>query len=222
MPGQEEPMYCSQQINIPPELPDILKQFTKAAIRTQPNDVLQWAAAYFNALANGEKPPVKERLDFQLGQAMDKPLTKEAIAVLHRQLGDKPVVELSSVEQKWNALCLPKENLADIMRLGSFGEEFDWLKFLTLASSNISENITLALKNVCEVITKDLEGGPARVDFEVFKTLYRYLAEIDGDISKDHVDEIITHLNYDAERQSGMIGPRNFMSETCPPLGNAS
>ena len=45
MPGQEEPMYCSQQINIPPELPDILKQFTKAAIRTQPNDVLQWAAA---------------------------------------------------------------------------------------------------------------------------------------------------------------------------------
>jgi len=36
-----EPMYCSQQINIPPELPDILKQFTKAAIRTQPTDILQ-------------------------------------------------------------------------------------------------------------------------------------------------------------------------------------
>ena len=28
-----------------PELPDILKQFTKAAIRTQPKDVLAWSAA---------------------------------------------------------------------------------------------------------------------------------------------------------------------------------
>lgn len=39
-----ETMYCAQQINIPPELPNILKQFTKAAIKTQPCDVLQWAA----------------------------------------------------------------------------------------------------------------------------------------------------------------------------------
>lgn len=39
-----ETMYCAQQINIPPELPNILKQFTKAAIKTQPHDVLQWAA----------------------------------------------------------------------------------------------------------------------------------------------------------------------------------
>ena len=37
----DEPMYCSQQISIPSELPNILKQFTKAAIRTQPTDVLQ-------------------------------------------------------------------------------------------------------------------------------------------------------------------------------------
>lgn len=41
----DEPYYCSQQINIPPSLPDILKQFTKAAIRTQPKDVLAWSAA---------------------------------------------------------------------------------------------------------------------------------------------------------------------------------
>lgn len=46
MPHPEEPYYCSQQIHIPPELPDILKQFTKAAIRTQPKDVLAWSAAY--------------------------------------------------------------------------------------------------------------------------------------------------------------------------------
>lgn len=38
-------IYCAQQIHIPPQLADILKSFTKAAIRTQPTDVLQWAEA---------------------------------------------------------------------------------------------------------------------------------------------------------------------------------
>jgi hypothetical protein len=46
MPLASEPYYCSEQIQIPPELPDILKQFTKAAIRTQPADLLVWSAKY--------------------------------------------------------------------------------------------------------------------------------------------------------------------------------
>lgn len=75
----DEPYYTSEQIPIPPEFPDVLLQFSKAAIRTQPTDVLAWSAAYvrhikesppslvlyhfryFRALANGETPPVKER-----------------------------------------------------------------------------------------------------------------------------------------------------------------
>ncbi|TKC45682.1 hypothetical protein EI555_002076 [Monodon monoceros] len=35
-----------KQICIPPELPELLKQFTKAAIRSQPQDLIQWAAEY--------------------------------------------------------------------------------------------------------------------------------------------------------------------------------
>jgi hypothetical protein len=46
----DEPYYCSEQIAIPPELPDILKQFTKAAIRTNPSDLLGWSAEYFKFL----------------------------------------------------------------------------------------------------------------------------------------------------------------------------
>ena len=40
-----EPYYTSEQIEIPPQLPNILKQFTKAAIKTQPRDLLTWSAA---------------------------------------------------------------------------------------------------------------------------------------------------------------------------------
>ena len=38
----EETIYTTSQISIPAELPDLLKQYTKAAIRTQPPDILQW------------------------------------------------------------------------------------------------------------------------------------------------------------------------------------
>ena len=57
-------MYCSQQISIPINLPSLLKKFAKAAIRTQPYDLLSWAAAYFQAVADGLPPPVKLRLEY--------------------------------------------------------------------------------------------------------------------------------------------------------------
>ena len=43
--ASDAPYYTSEQIHIPAEYPDILLQFSKAAIRTQPTDVLAWSAA---------------------------------------------------------------------------------------------------------------------------------------------------------------------------------
>ena len=42
----EDTMFNRAQMHVPPELPEILKQFTKAAIRTQPEKLLDWSAAY--------------------------------------------------------------------------------------------------------------------------------------------------------------------------------
>ncbi|CAO2631657.1 Ropporin-1 (Fragments) [Lemmus lemmus] len=40
-----------KQVCIPPELPELLK--------TQPPDLIQWAAEYFGAMSRGEMPPVR-------------------------------------------------------------------------------------------------------------------------------------------------------------------
>ena len=64
MPDLEDQMYFPQQIYIPPTFPLILKEYAKAAIRTQPYDLLRWSAAYFRALAQGDEPPVKQRLEY--------------------------------------------------------------------------------------------------------------------------------------------------------------
>ena len=110
------------------------------------------------------------------------------------------------------------EDLKTILRLGSFAEEFEWLKFLALACSHVTKTITESLVLICEIITKDLEGGRAKVEFETFKYLYKYLAVIDGDIPLAHVTKVLDHLDYDVKQQSGMIAPRNFTSGTCPLL----
>lgn len=219
MPHPDEPYYCSQQITIPPELPDILKQFTKAAITTQPKDVLAWSAAYFKALANGETPPVKSRLEMPTAtQKTDTGLTPGLLRILNKQLGPKKVVELDTIEEKWKDIALPKEQFDELVRLGTFAGETEWLKFFALASSSLGENITSAMKIVCEILTADPEGGAARIPFPLFKDLYSFLAQRDGDIPAEHVKNVLDHLAYDVEKQEGMVQPRNFLHPDCPNL----
>ncbi|CAH1251348.1 ROPN1L [Branchiostoma lanceolatum] len=221
MPQPDEPMYSSQQINIPPELPDILKQFTKAAIRTQPKDVLQWSAAYFRALSKGETLPVKERLEMPTAtQKTDTGLTPGLLKVLHKQLSPQGTVQLSVLEQKWKEVCLPQEQMDEIMKVGTFSDNIEWIKFFALACSSLAGNITQAMKTVCEILTSDPEGGAAKIHFNTFKELYTYLAQIDGEIGQVHIDGVLSYLQYDVDKQEGMVMPRNFLSQDCPKLGN--
>ncbi|XP_024529591.1 ropporin-1-like protein [Selaginella moellendorffii] len=45
-----DPIYCVEQIQIPPALPDILKGFAKEAIRSQPPCLHEFACTYFQRL----------------------------------------------------------------------------------------------------------------------------------------------------------------------------
>jgi len=44
------PIYCIEQVRIPPELPDIMKNYAKHIIRTQPDDVIIESYEYFKKL----------------------------------------------------------------------------------------------------------------------------------------------------------------------------
>ncbi|XP_064189223.1 ropporin-1-like protein [Anguilla rostrata] len=204
-------MFCVQQINIPPELPDILKQFTKAAIRTQPHDVLQWSAAYFIALSKGETLPVKERLEMPVAtQKTDTGLTPGLLKTLHKQLALKEIVTKEELLEKWKGLCLPKEQLESILALGSFSASVDWMKFFALGCSALGGTILSAMKQACEILTQDPEGGAARIPYDTFVSLYTYLVNLDGEIPPDEIDGFLASLQEDVERQGGMVQPSNF------------
>lgn len=223
MPGDNkengDPYYCSEQIQIPPSLPDILKQYTKSAIRTQPPDVLAWSAAYFRAMANSETPPVKERLEMASAtQKTDTGLTPGLLRVLNKQLGPKKQVEVSDITEKWKALNLPEERLQELFQIGDFTGKVEWLKFFAVACASLCSDLTGTMKLICEQLTADPEGGPARVNFDTWKRLYAYLYELNADADPQVMEAALGYLASDVERQKGAIQPRNFLHKDCPPL----
>ena len=58
------------------------------------------------------------------------------------------------------------------------------------------QNITDAMKTVCEILTADPDGGPARIPFQLFQDLYKYLSSIDGEISGQHIGTVVSYLQY--------------------------
>ncbi|KAJ8298710.1 hypothetical protein KUTeg_022770 [Tegillarca granosa] len=123
-------------------------------------------------------------------------------------LVQRKTVPLSLIEEKWVDLALPKEQFDDLVRIGSFG----------------GDTITDAMKTVCEILTADPEGGPARIPFPLFKDIYTYLAQIDGEISQQQINDVMQYLKYDVknsffpDKQDGYVQPRNFLSPECPKL----
>jgi hypothetical protein len=51
-----EPLYSAEQIVVPADLPEILKQFTKEVVRNQPEDIPAFAANYFASLGMRRRP----------------------------------------------------------------------------------------------------------------------------------------------------------------------
>lgn len=216
----DDSYYTSEQIPIPTDFPDILLQFSKAAIRTQPSDILAWSAAYFRALANGEAPPVKERLEMPMAnQKIDSGLTMGLLKIVHKQLSVKGRVSLSEIQEKLDDLNIPREQFDDIVQIGSFRDTVQWKDFLAIAVSKVAKNLTDTMIKICELLTSDPPGANARIPFEQWKDYYRYVASLDGDISQEQIKRVLDYLEREwVIRQNGMIHPRNFVHPDCPKL----
>ena len=44
---REQRIYCAEQIYVPDDLPAIMKNYSKAVIRAQPTDLVQFSLEYF-------------------------------------------------------------------------------------------------------------------------------------------------------------------------------
>ncbi|XP_004642232.1 ropporin-1A [Octodon degus] len=198
-----------RQVCIPPELPELLKQFTKAAIRTQPQDLIQWGAEYFEAISRGEIPPVRERSERVISSNWTE-LTPELLKILHSRVGGRLIIHADELAQMWKVLNLPTDLFNSVMNVGRFTEEIEWLKFLALACSSLGVTIAKTLKIICEVLSSDHGGGPPRIPFSTFQFLYTYIAEVDGEISASHVSRMLNYIEHEVIGPDGLIKVNDF------------
>ncbi|KAL7290118.1 hypothetical protein TKK_0015839 [Trichogramma kaykai] len=181
-----ETTYCIEQITVPPKLPAILKQFCKSAIRTQPYDLLKWSSAYFRALADGEEPPAKLRLEFPPEYNAAHSLTFGYLKVLLRLLGPdlNKSVAVDTVLQRWDSLCLDPRDAELILGIGKFSCACVVKKFLAIGLGLLSRSLTETMSKVCELFTNEPEGGSALIPYSLFMEIYGYLAGLRCDGSE--------------------------------------
>ncbi|NXN78402.1 ROP1L protein, partial [Bombycilla garrulus] len=72
------------------------------------------------------------------------------------------------------------------------------------------QSLLSSMKQACEILTRDPEGGAARIPFETFSFLYSYLASIDGEISETETRAFLHEIEEKAEKHSGMVLIRHF------------
>ncbi|XP_045538502.1 ropporin-1 isoform X2 [Papilio machaon] len=190
MPELIEQMYCSQQIVIPPKFPYILKRYCKAAIKTQPYDLLRWSYEYFNALAQHKPPPVKLRLEYPV-YTTEGGLTRGCLKVLAQQLSTMEEVPLPVLKAAWRGFCLDNEELQRILCLCEVfqrKETVPFLHFVAVAAGLLTKTLTHTMVLLCETLTKEPDGGSAAIPVEHFLSMYVLLARMDASKDVKYID----------------------------------
>ncbi|NWJ09026.1 ROP1 protein, partial [Nothocercus julius] len=191
------------------KLREVLKQYAKAAMQTQPPDLLQWSADYFTAVARGDIPPVKQEQE-RGPWSKWKDVTPELLKILHQRVGGRLIITADELAHMWKSLNLPEDLFTSVMNVGRFTEEIEWLKFLALACSPIGMTIAKTLKIICEVLHGDHDQGPPRIPFSTFQFLYTYIAEVDGEISASHVSRMLNYIEQEIIGPDGLIKVNDF------------
>ena len=140
-------MYSVSQIQIPAELPEILKQFTKAAIKTQPSDLKLWACQYFQALASGKQPPVKNRLAAEPTTVIATPsLSLGKLRLLKAKIGDVAEMAQTELLQLCIDVEIPSQAVQDALAVGDFDDTVPVAAFLALQAAELKPGLGETLR----------------------------------------------------------------------------
>lgn len=70
--------------------------------------------------------------------------------------------------------------------------------FPLISCWNSLQSLLSSMKQACKILTRDPEGGAARIPFETFSFLYLYLADTDGEISETEIKAFLHEIKEEA------------------------
>lgn len=203
MPLDHDPIYCAEQIVIPPDLGDILKAYAKEVIRNEPEDIYEFSAKYFAQFVTSEARISTDQL-IMLRQkfAAEYPAGSVGQADLYTIAtsteGDSPGIPPSAVDK--------------VLQLGDFNQEaIDWKEFVVLLLSLEGEDVLQSVQLLFEVFSDE---GDCTLAQEEFMELFRPFAARDRLLKsiQDFEDRLTTCLRDEAASKNGRISFDDFMA----------
>eukprot|EP00736_Rhodelphis_marinus_P009245 Rmarinus@m.27132 len=191
-----EPIYCAEQIVVPPELPDIMKAYTKEVIRNQPENIFEFSANYFaQFVSSNETDSTLEQLVQLVNQefktrATDEPMTVEEVRTACAAAG------------------YPEHLLNKVLALqgSESAAGVDFSEFIVLALTLEAESLMQVVQMIFTVFNQ--EEGLLTVD--EFLRHFGHLATRDKRLSDEVISALRDHLNQSAAANDGKISYEHF------------
>lgn len=219
--------YTSQRVNVPTELPPILKQYTKNLLKTQPPNYISWSAAYFSCLSENRPLPIKIRLEAADGDNLTIGLLEIVIDQIGRTSGQ---VNLAILEKRWTELGLHEVDLADTLIRAKLIEDIkdiqedpamklDIQHFIAAAAMQIAQphDLVGCMDICCQVLASDPADKYHGTRFDIFSKLYKFLAAV-CEVPEQVQEKALRYLGAKSEANMGLLLPGAMFNETCPPL----
>ncbi|KAF0756908.1 ropporin-1-like, partial [Aphis craccivora] len=167
-------------IIVPESLPEILKKYVKAAIRSQPEDIVSWSAEYFKS-ADSQYVSLTTKKSINTKQTQDRTLFRILAFQLGTTIGTK-----ERIEEVWSDLSLDFNLLEQIYTIGDFrAEHVDMVEFLGITFGHWTKSLKETILLCCEAFCKCLAADGYFMHVDVACKLYGYLAKLDCSLPDD-------------------------------------
>ncbi|KAK3275927.1 cAMP-dependent protein kinase regulatory subunit [Cymbomonas tetramitiformis] len=175
-----EPIYCAEQIVVPPDLADILKAYTKEVVRRQPEDLLEFSAIYFANLANVSGGPADSVVPPALSE----------LRQVYELVKTTGLVGLDEFVGLCTNSGIASTTLDAMFRLGDFaGEMVDPKEPLVLLLTMTDSSFMGVVSALFEVF-----GEQGALETNEFLTLFGFMASKDSSLDPAFLDALSAAL----------------------------
>ena len=175
-------MFCAEQIQVPPDLPAILKAYCKVVIKDNPADIISFSVNYF-----------KKQLEDPPNSAHGYRVTMSDFQSLQKLLMEiqKTNQELKRVDYQvaCEKLGFCPDILANILRLGFPGEDIiNIYKFMGIGATLLSSDFDSTIANLFKIFED--QNCQSRIPTAELINFVAFLADKDPSVPKENLEKL--------------------------------
>ncbi|KAJ3257784.1 Ropporin-1-like protein [Boothiomyces macroporosus] len=160
-------IYSAEQIKIPPELPEILKNYAKFIIKSNPPNIIASSQEYFSRLSNQTRAMVGGKL------------SNEQLTTFYRKFTlQKTTVTRKDIEEACQWADVPASQIADTLALGDWtSDQVPWISFWAFLVASVAGNFESTLKLLIQLSS---ENGQSNLS--LIRAAFEFLSSKDTSI----------------------------------------